>query len=64
MQHIFLEREIRKLQKKCDVKKVDLWLLFELVTYLTVNGEITLHDAERYTTQLYKLLEMAEARGS
>lgn len=59
MQQIFLEREIRKLQKKYDVNKGDLWLLFELVTYLTVNGEITLYDAERYTTQLYKLLEGA-----
>ena len=62
MQQIFLDREIRKLQKKCDVKKGDLWLLFELVTYLTINSEITLYDAERYTTVLYKLLE--GARGS
>ena len=61
MQQIFLEREIRKLQKKCDVKKGDLWLLFELVTYLTINNEITLYDAERYTTILYKLLEEARA---
>ena len=59
MQQIFLDREIRKLQKKCDVKKGDLWLLFELVTYLTINNEITLYDAERYTTVLYKLLEEA-----
>ena len=59
MQVIFLDREIRKLQKKCDVKKGDLWLLFELVTYLTVNKEITLHEAERYTTILYKMLEGA-----
>lgn len=57
MQQIFLDREIRKLQKKCDVKKADLWLLFELVTYLTINNEITLYDAERYTAMLYKLLE-------
>lgn len=59
MQQIFLDQEIRKLQKKCDVKKGDLWLLFELVTYLTINNEITLYDAERYTTVLYKLLEGA-----
>jgi len=56
MQVIFLEKEIRKLQKKCDVKKGDLWLLFELVTYLTINGEISLYDAERYTTVLYNML--------
>lgn len=59
MQIIFLEKEIRKLQKKCDVKKGDLWLLFELVTYLTINNEITLYDAERYTAKLYKMLEGA-----
>ena len=61
MQQIFLEQEIRKLQKKCDVKKGDLWLMFELVTYLTINNEITLYDAERYTTILYKMLEEARA---
>lgn len=59
MQQIFLEKEIRKLQKRCDIKKGDLWLMFELVTYLTINKEITLHDAERYTTILYKMLEGA-----
>lgn len=62
MQVIFLEKEIRKLKKKSDVKKADLWLLFELVTYLTINGEISLYEAEQYTTILYKLLE--EARES
>lgn len=62
MHQNFLDKEIRKLQKRCDVKKGDLWLLFELVTYLTINKEITLHDAERYTTILYKMLE--GARGS
>lgn len=61
MQQIFLDREIRKLQKKCDVKKADLWLLFELVTYLTINNEITLYDAEQYAAKLYKLLEEARA---
>ena len=62
MQTIFLDKELRKLKKKSDVKKADLWLLFELVTYLTINGEISLYDAERYTATLYKLLE--EARES
>ena len=61
MQQNFLDQEIRKLQKRCDVKKGDLWLLFELVTYLTINNEITLYEAERYTTVLYKLLEEARA---
>ncbi len=61
MHQNFLDKEIRILQKKYDVNKGDLWLLFELVTYLTVNGELSLYDAERYTTQLYKLLEGARA---
>lgn len=59
MQQIFLDKEIRKLQKNCEVKKGDLWLLFELVTYLTINNEITLYDAEQYTAKLYKMLEEA-----
>lgn len=59
MHRIFLDKEIKILKKKSDVKKSDLWLLFELVTYLTVNGELTLYEAERYTTILYKLLEGA-----
>lgn len=57
MQQKFLDKEIRKLQKKCDIKKGDLWLLFELVTFLTINNEITLYDAEQYTAKLYKMLE-------
>ena len=59
MQQIFLDREIRKLKNKSDINKGDLWLLFELVTYLTINGEISLYDAECYTITLYKLLEKA-----
>lgn len=57
MHEIFLDKEIKILKKKSDVKKADLWLLFELVTYLTINGELSLYDAERYTAKLYKLLE-------
>lgn len=59
MHRIFLDKEIRKLKNKSELKKVDLWLMFELVTHLTINGEITLYDAERYTTTLFKLLEGA-----
>ncbi len=59
MHRIFLDKEIKILKNKSDIKKADLWLLFELVTYLTINGEITLYDAERYTVTLYKLLERA-----
>ena len=59
MHRIFLDKEIRKLKKKGDINKGDLWLLFELGTHLTINGELSLYDAERYTTILYKLLEGA-----
>lgn len=61
MQQFFLDREIRKLQKKCEVKKGDLWLLFELVTYLAVNKEISLDDAANYASILFEMLEEARA---
>lgn len=59
MHQNFLDKEIKILKNKCDIKKADLWLLFELVTYLTANGELSLYDAERYTKTLFKLLEKA-----
>lgn len=55
--NIFLEKNIEILKNKCDKTKGDLWRLFELVTYLTVNKEISLDDAERYTYILFKMLE-------
>lgn len=54
---IFLEKNIEILKNKCDKTKGDLWQMFELVTYLTVNKEISLDDAERYTYTLFKMLE-------
>lgn len=59
--NIFLEKNIKILKNKCDVNKGDLWRMFELVTYLTVNKEISLDDAERYTYTLFKMLEEVEA---
>ena len=56
----FLEKNIEILKNNCDYNKGDLWRLFELVTYLTVNKEITLDDAERYTYILFKKLEELE----
>ena len=53
----FLERNIEILKNKCDVNKGDLWRMFELVTYLTVNKEISFDEAERYTYILFKMLE-------
>ena len=57
MQNIFLDENIKILQNKSEVKKEDLWRMFELVTYLTVNKEITLAEAERYTYTLFKMTE-------
>lgn len=54
---IFLSKEISKLKNKSEITKGELLRLFELVTYLTINKEITLTDAEHYTTILFKLLE-------
>lgn len=62
MQKIFLEKEIKILKNKSDVNKADLWLLFELVTYLTINGELSLYESEKYTHKLFKILD--GARGS
>lgn len=57
MHRIFLDKEIKILKNKSELKKADLWLMFELVTHLTINGELSLYDAERYTAMLYKILE-------
>lgn len=54
---LFLEKNIKILKNKCDVSKDELRRLFELVTYLAVNKEISLDDAERYTYILFKMLE-------
>lgn len=57
MHRVFLDKEIRILKKKSDVKKADLWLLFELVTFLTASGELSLYEAEKYAATLFKLLD-------
>lgn len=59
---LFLEKNIKILKNKCDKTKGDLLRMFELVTYLAVNKEISLDDAERYTYILFKMLD--EARES
>lgn len=54
---LFLEKNIKILKNKCDKTKGDLLPLFELVTYLAVNKEISLDDAANYASILFKLLE-------
>ena len=58
---LFLEKNIKILKNKSDKTKGDLLQMFELVTYLAVNKEISLDDAERYTYILFKMLEEARA---
>ena len=59
--NLFLEKNIKILKNKSDKTKGDLLPMFELVTYLAVNKEISLDDAERYTYMLFKMLEEARA---
>ena len=54
---LFLEKNIKILKNKCDKTKGDLLPLFELVTYLAVNKEITLDDATNYAYILFEMLE-------
>jgi hypothetical protein len=58
---LFLEKNIKILKNKFDKTKGDLLQMFELVTYLAVNKEISLDDAERYTYTLFKMLEEVRA---
>lgn len=54
---LFLEKNIKILKNKCDVSKDELRRLFELVTYLAVNKEISLDDASNYAYILFEMLE-------
>ena len=56
---LFLEKNIKILKNNSEKTKGDLLQMFELVTYLAVNKEISLDDAERYTYILFKMLEGA-----
>lgn len=54
---LFLEKNIKILKNNRDKTKGDLLQMFELVTYLAVNKEITLDDATNYAYILFKMLE-------
>lgn len=49
MQNIFLNQNIEKL---CKESKVEMLQLFELVTYLAANKEISLQDAQEHISAL------------
>ena len=53
----FLERNIEILKNNRDKTKGDLLRMFELVTYLAVNKEISLDDATNYAYILFEMLE-------
>lgn len=57
MATIFLSQEITKLKKECKDNKVEMLQLFELITYLAAKNEITLTDAQKYTSILFNILE-------
>jgi hypothetical protein len=58
---LFLEKNIKILKNKCDKSEGDLLQMFELVTYLAVNKEISLDDASNYAYILFKMLEEVRA---
>ena len=58
---LFLEKNIKILKNKCDKTEGDLLQMFELVTYLTANKEITLDDASNYAYILFEMLEEVRA---
>lgn len=60
--NLFLEKNIKILKNKCDKTKGELLQMYELVTYLAVNKEISLDEASNYAYILFEMLE--EARGS
>ena len=57
MQHIFLSGKVEILKNKCEINKADLWQLAEVVTHLTINGELSLSEAEQLFYTMCKRLE-------
>ena len=55
--NIFLKREISKFKKESELSKKDLLRFLELITYLASKEEISIKDAERYATIIFKRLE-------
>lgn len=58
---LFLEKNIKILKNKCDKTKGDLLQMFELVTHLAVNQEISVDDATNFAYILFAMLEEVRA---
>ena len=54
MKSIFLFKNFSKLKK---ANKEEMLQLFELVTYLAATKQISLQDAQKYTSILFNILE-------
>ena len=54
MKTIFLSEKFSKLQK---ANKEEMLQLFELVTYLAATKQISLQDAEKYSSILFNILK-------
>lgn len=54
MKNIFLDKKISKLSKD---NKVEMLQLFELITYLAANKEISLDEAYKYTSIIFNILK-------
>lgn len=55
--NFFLERNIEILKNNHERTKGDLLRMYELVTYLAANNEISLDDAANYAYLLFEMLE-------
>lgn len=53
--NIFLSKEIKILQKKCEVNKKEVLRLYELITYLAAAKQISLQDSLTYTNMLFNI---------
>lgn len=52
--NIFISKKIEKLTK---ANKKEIFLMLDLVAYLTIKKEISLQDATKYSNILFNILE-------
>lgn len=56
---LFLVKNIEKLKNKRYKTKGEILLFIDLISYLAVNKELSLNEAERYTYTLFRMMEEA-----